>query len=134
MLPHSAMFPSVVLPAFRVKMDERGRERPRSEEGCSPTGVPGRRFTFFLPGPLADSAGRANDGSFPGGSAALPRCHMTHRQKRLFMIQKKTDIIAMAAAKTGFRRVTGYRLAAHPLVIPREEAAGWAHAIPPTVR
>ena len=59
---------------------------------------------------------------------------MTHRQKRLFMIQKKTDIIAMAAAKTGFRRVTGYRLAAHPLVIPREEAAGWAHAIPPTVR
>ena len=41
-------------------------------------------------------------------------CHITDRQKRLFMTQKKTDTIEVAAVKAGFSRATGYRLAADP--------------------
>ncbi len=40
--------------------------------------------------------------------------HITDRQKRLFMTQKKTDTIEVAATKAGFSRATGYRLAADP--------------------
>lgn len=40
---------------------------------------------------------------------------LTDRQKRLFMTQKKTDTIEVAAAKAGFSRSTGYRLASDPL-------------------
>ena len=48
---------------------------------------------------------------------------MTDCQKRLFMAQKKTDTIEVAAARAGFSRATGYRLAA-TLLNPGEETAG----------
>ena len=44
----------------------------------------------------------------------MPGRHITDRQKRLFMTQRKTDTIAVAAAKAGFSRATGYRIAADP--------------------
>ena len=44
----------------------------------------------------------------------MPGRHITDRQKRLFMTMKKTDTIEVAAAKAGFSRAAGYRLAADP--------------------
>ena len=44
----------------------------------------------------------------------MPGRHVTDRQKRLFMTLKKTHTIDVAAAKTGFSRATGYRLAEDP--------------------
>ena len=44
----------------------------------------------------------------------MPGRHVTDRQKRLFMILKKTHTIDVAAAKAGFSRATGYRLARDP--------------------
>ena len=44
----------------------------------------------------------------------MPGRHITDRQKRLFMTRKKSDTIEVAAAKAGFSRASGYRLAADP--------------------
>ena len=69
----------------------------------------------FPPGP-SGGFGRPGDrlGFSQRESTALPGRHITDRQKRLFMILKKTDTIEVAAAKAGFSRATGYRLAADP--------------------
>ena len=68
--------------------------------------------------------GRTVDAFPSGGARSLPGRHITDRQKRLFMTQKKTDTIEVAAAKAGFSRATGYRLAADPATaLAREEAA-----------
>ena len=69
----------------------------------------------FFPGP-SGGFGRPGDrlGFSQRESTALPGRHITDRQKRLFMILKKTDTIEVAAAKAGFSRATGYRLAADP--------------------
>ena len=40
------------------------------------------------------------------------------------MTQKKTDTVEVAAAKAGFSRATGYRIAADPAPPLQEEAAG----------
>ena len=58
------------------------------------------------------------------GGAALPGRHITDRQKGLFMTQKKTDTIDVAAAKAGFSRATGYRLAADPLPVQEKKPRG----------
>ena len=50
--------------------------------------------------------------------------HITDRQKRLFMTLKKTDTIEVAAAKAGFSRATGYRLAADPRPSPEKKPRG----------
>ena len=44
----------------------------------------------------------------------MPGRHVTDRQMRLFMTLKKTHTIDVAAAKAGFSRATGYRLARDP--------------------
>ena len=44
----------------------------------------------------------------------MPGRHVTDCQKRLFMPLKKTHTIDVAAAKAGFSRATGYRLARDP--------------------
>ena len=40
------------------------------------------------------------------------------------MTQRKTDTIEIAAAKAGFSRATGYRLAADPLPTPERRSRG----------
>ena len=50
----------------------------------------------------------------------MPGRHLTDCQKRLFMILKKTHTVDVAAAKAGFSRATGYRLAREASLPPRE--------------
>ena len=74
-----------------------------------------RKGAFAQNSPLVPSGrfGRSGEcGRFPERRiAALPGRHITDGQKRIFMIEKNTDTIEVAAAKAGFSRVTGYRLA-----------------------
>ena len=55
-------------------------------------------------------------------SAGVPGRHVTDRQKRLFMTLKKTHTIDVAAAKAGFSRATGYRLAEDPSLLSGKAA------------
>ena len=56
----------------------------------------------------------------------MPGCHVTDRRKRLFIILKKTHAIDVAAAKAGFSRATGYRLAHDPSLPSKESPPrGW---------
>ncbi len=50
----------------------------------------------------------------------MPGRHVTDCQKRLFMKLRKTDTTEVAAARAGFSRATGYRLAAGP-PLPSQE-------------
>ena len=52
----------------------------------------------------------------------MPGRHVTDRQKRLFMTLKKTHTIDVAAAKAGFSRATGYRLAEDPSLLSGKAA------------
>ena len=52
----------------------------------------------------------------------MPGRHVTDRQKRLFMTLKKTHTIDVAAAKAGFSRATGYRLAEDPFLLSGKAA------------
>ena len=52
----------------------------------------------------------------------MPGRHVTDCQKRLFMKLRKTHTIEVAAAKAGFSRATGYRLAADPFLSSKEAA------------
>ena len=52
----------------------------------------------------------------------MPGRHVTDRQKRLFMTLKKTHTIDAAAAKAGFSRATGYRLAEDPSLLSGKAA------------
>ena len=54
----------------------------------------------------------------------MPGRQVTDRQKRLFMTLKKTHTIDVAAAKAGFSRATGYRLAEDPSLLSGKAAPG----------
>lgn len=71
-----------------------------------------QKFSLGLP---AESAVRANGGAFPSGRARgcrrgiilIVALYVIDRRKRLFMNQKKTDTIKVAAAKADFSWAAG---------------------------
>ena len=48
---------------------------------------------------------------------ALPGCHITDRQTRLYMTYRQTVSPEIAAAKAGFSTATAYRIEADPRLV-----------------
>ena len=61
----------------------------------------------------------------------MPGRHITDCQKRLLMTLKKNHTVEIAAAKAGFSRATGYRLAADPVSVHQKTPRGRRRPDPP---
>ena len=84
-----------------------------------------RRSASPLKGPccLAVAAGRIGSGFFtPMRNPALPGCHITDCQMRLYMNLRQTEMASLAAAKAGFSTASAYRIEQDPRLPSQKKA------------